>query len=109
MSRRFAERVQAERAALRCINEQFPDKKLHGLSPRAIAVWDQSVDWTSSRCDRKQVLDRLFQIGGTCQALADQSRGTFDAATFDALKVREEIAVLRRVIAGVGQLHHADR
>ena len=89
MSRKFAERVQAERAVLRCINEHFPDTKLHGLSPRAIAAWDGCVDWSSSRWNRKQLLDRLFQIGIACQALADQSRGAFDATTFDPLKIDE--------------------
>lgn len=100
MSRKFTERVQAERAALRCVNGVFVGNKLHGLAPRAIAAWDQHVDWNSVPWDRGQILNQLLQIGHCCQALADQSRGAFDANTFDARQVEHQIEALKEIVAG---------
>jgi hypothetical protein len=101
VSRKFAERVNAERIALRCVNDRFPGSKLHGLSPRAIAAWEQSLDWTSVTGLRRSVLDHLYKIGAACQAMADQSRHAFDAAAFDPMTVNNEILALRKSFAGI--------
>ena len=40
MSRKFAERVRAERATIQLVHKYIPTPRLHGLSSVAIAVWD---------------------------------------------------------------------
>ena len=98
VSRKFVERVKAERIVLQSVNARFPQRKLHGLSPRAIAVWDQSLNWDSVPGLRRSLLDHLYKIGATCQSMADQSRSAFDTAAFDPAKVNDEIAALQATI-----------
>ena len=98
MSRQFAKRVEVERRVLRCLNERFRPIKLNGLSPRAIAAWDQQVDWTRCASQRARIVDGVLRIGKACQAIADQSRGAFDAETFDENAVDEQLGRLAAVI-----------
>ena len=98
MSRRFVTRVQVERRVLRSINARLHPVQLHGLAPRAIAVWDQQIDWTNCADRRSRILDGVLEVSKLCQALADQSRGAFDPMAFDEETVDRKIAALTTVI-----------
>ena len=99
MSRKFAERVRAERAAIQLVHKYIPTPRLHGLSPMAISVWDSSVDWNGVGMSRNEVLMLLDKVAHVCQSVADQSRGVFDAVAFDEEHVR----------TALHELHHALR
>jgi len=95
VSRKFAERVRAERAAIQLVHKHISAPRLHGLSSMAIAVWDSSVDWNGVGVSRAEVLMLLSKVALACQAIADQSRGVFDSAAFDEKYVRNALYELQ--------------
>jgi hypothetical protein len=95
MSRKFAERVRAERTAIQLVHKRISAPRLHGLSSMAIAIWDSSVDWNGVGVSRAEVLILLRKVAHACQAIADQSRGVFDSAAFDEESVRSALYELQ--------------
>src|SRR5713226_140008 len=95
MSRKFAERVRAERAAIQLVHKHISAPRLHGLSSMAVAVWDSSVDWNRVGVSRAEVLMLLGKVAHACQAIADQSRGVFDSAAFDGEYVKSALYELQ--------------
>lgn len=105
MSRKFAERVRAERAAIQLVHKYIPTPRLHGLSPMAISAWDSSVDWNAVGISREEILTLLDKVAQVCQSVADQSRGVFDAATFDEGNVRTALHELHDALQRVKTSH----
>ena len=101
MSRKFADRVRAERATIQLVHKYIPTPRLHGLSSVAIAVWDSSVDWNGVGVSRAEVLTLLGKVAYVCQSVADQSRGVFDANVFDKEHVVVALHELQQVLQRV--------
>ena len=105
MSRKFAERVRAERAAIQLVHRYIPTPRLHGLSSMAISAWESSVDWDVVELSRNEILMRLDKVAHVCQSVADQSRGVFDATVFDEENVRTALHELHGALQSMKTVH----
>jgi hypothetical protein len=105
MSRQFANRVRMERATLRAINTKFQGCKLHGISSRAIDRWERDVTTKLGIPELSVVVAGLHEMSSACQALADQSRRSFDPAKFDLEKTRDLLSGLESTVANLLSIH----